>query len=429
MGCASSSHHAEPTNLAIGPPAELVASPDACWPIRIPTSVQPGQQLRVTLPTRGAVTLVVPEGAQPGDTVHVALRRLPCIAAVLPEGVVPGQRLSAVGVDGATAIFCAPPSAQPGMRLQIAPPASSQQRLLRICVPDAGLSDGQLTVKTPWEQPNQLSLKLEPSEHPGSSLTIVLVTQLDYSEAAAAAAAEAPTAPAASVEATTAPSSLLDAAASRPPNRTAAATVIQAAARARTARRRRRRLAAEAAAATDKHELAERQERRVAQLEARRAHEADEGERRASLQRMVGAVVQAWRSAHDRDGLRGLLCALDAPELVALLGACAGACAKLPRADANGEAAAAATRRAYLRALKLLHPDKLGAAASLTERVAAAAIFDALRDEHEEEEASGAVGGAWSNQDEWSAAERAAASWVAAGATGGSGADESTERL
>lgn len=294
------------------------------------------------------------------------------------------------------------------MRLQIAPPASSQQRLLRICVPETGVSDGQLAVKTPWEQPDQLSLRLGPSERPGTGLTIVLVTQLDYSEAAAAAAAaKAPTTPVAPADVTTAP---------------AAATAIQAAARARTARRRRRRLAAEAAAAAEKHELAERQDRRVAELEARRAHEADEGERRASLQRMVGAVVCAWRSAHDRDGLRGLLCALDAPELVALLGACAGACAKLPRADVNDEAA---TRRAYLRALKLLHPDKLGASATLTERVAAAAIFEALREEHEEEEAVGAVGSAWSNQDEWSAAERAAASWMAAGATGG----PSTERL
>ena len=45
------------------------------------------------------------------------------------------------------------------------------------------------------------------------------------------------------------------------------------------------------------------------------------------------------------------------------------------------------TRRAYLHAIKRIHPDKLGAGAGSTQRIAAAAVFEALRQAHEEEAA------------------------------------------
>ena len=44
---------------------------------------------------------------------------------------------------------------------------------------------------------------------------------------------------------------------------------------------------------------------------------------------------------------------------------------------------AAAMRRAYLLAIKRVHPDKLGTDSSLMERLAASAIFDVLREAHE----------------------------------------------
>jgi hypothetical protein len=97
------------------------------------------------------------------------------------------------------------------------------------------------------------------------------------------------------------------------------------------------------------------------------------------LQRLIGAVVAAWQSANG-PALCDLLAALDAPELTRYFGACAEARQLLPPGSD-----AAATRRAYLLAIKRVHPDKLGAGASVTERVAAAAIFDVLRDAHERE--------------------------------------------
>jgi len=76
--------------------------------------------------------------------------------------------------------------------------------------------------------------------------------------------------------------------------------------------------------------------------------------------------------------LRGLLAALDDPSLTRLLGACAEASVRMPPSSD-----AAAMRRAYLLAIKRVHPDKLGTDSTLTERLTANAIFDVLREAHE----------------------------------------------
>jgi hypothetical protein len=161
--------------------------------------------------------------------------------------------------------------------------------------------------------------------------------------------------------------------------RRSAAIRIQAAVRGRLARRLRRRLAAAAAEAARKQKLAQQQAAAQRELQAKRAREAADNTQQAVAQRLIGGVVAAWQSANG-PALCDLLAALDAPELTRYFGACAEARQLLPPGSD-----AAATRRAYLLAIKRVHPDKLGAGASVTERVAAAAIFDVLRDAHERE--------------------------------------------
>ena len=58
-------------------------------------------------------------------------------------------------------------------------------------------------------------------------------------------------------------------------------------------------------------------------------------------------------------------------------------CTKLPVGSDEG-----AVRRAYLRAIKRVHPDKVSAQAPAQERFAAAAIFDALREANERNESA-----------------------------------------
>ena len=161
--------------------------------------------------------------------------------------------------------------------------------------------------------------------------------------------------------------------------RRAAAIRIQAAVRSRLARRLRRRLAAAAAEAATQQKLAQQRAAAQRELQAKRAREEADNTQQAELQQQVGSVVASWQSAHG-PALRDLLAALDAPELTRHCGACAEARQLLPPGSD-----AAATRRAYLLAIKRVHPDKLGAGASMTERVAAAAIFDVLRDAQERE--------------------------------------------
>ena len=126
-------------------------------------------------------------------------------------------------------------------------------------------------------------------------------------------------------------------------------------------------------------ELAMRQADRVAQLHAAWAHQQRQQERQAQLQVRVAAVVGEWRRAHG-PALRGLLAALDAPEVCALLAVSASACTKLADGTDLG-----ARRRAYLNAVRRLHPDKLASGAKLREKVAAAAIFDCLREAYDKE--------------------------------------------
>ena len=87
----------------------------------------------------------------------------------------------------------------------------------------------------------------------------------------------------------------------------------------------------------------------------------------------VATLVARWQRQHG-PSLRTLLAALDAPELGAIFGLCRDVCTKLPKGSDE-----AAVRRAYLNAIKRVHPDKLSAHAPAQERFAAAAVFDALR--------------------------------------------------
>ena len=96
----------------------------------------------------------------------------------------------------------------------------------------------------------------------------------------------------------------------------------------------------------------------------------------------VVAVVTRWQQQNG-PWLRTLLAALDAPELGAILGLCKSVCTKLPAGSEE-----AAVRRAYLRAIKRVHPDKVSAQAPAQERFAAAAIFDALREANERNESA-----------------------------------------
>ena len=96
----------------------------------------------------------------------------------------------------------------------------------------------------------------------------------------------------------------------------------------------------------------------------------------------VVAVVTRWQQQNG-PWLRTLIAALDAPELGAILGLCKSVCTKLPAGSDEG-----AVRRAYLRAIKRVHPDKVSAQAPAQERFAAAAIFDALREANERNESA-----------------------------------------
>ncbi len=158
-----------------------------CWPVTVPTEGSSGHQLRANFPDGSHVILKVPEGVQAGETLQCAVRRLHCVAAVLPADVEPGERLAVAAAD-LHARFDAPPNAHPGMVIQVAPPgASTQQRVLRIAVPDGCESGQTLAVETgrladgtprpllgtPFDR-QRLSLTLlgtprQPS-HPGTSM-------------------------------------------------------------------------------------------------------------------------------------------------------------------------------------------------------------------------------------------------------------------
>jgi len=112
-------------------------------------------------------------------------------------------------------------------------------------------------------------------------------------------------------------------------------------------------------------------------------HSSPEGkEQEQARKERVVAVVARWQQ-NNGPWLRTLLAALDAPELEAILGLCKSVCTKLPAGSDDG-----AVRRAYLRAIKRVHPDKVSAHAPSQERFAAAAIFDALREANERNESA-----------------------------------------
>ena len=188
-----------------------------------------------------------------------------------------------------------------------------------------------------------------------------------------------------------------------------AAVTIQTASRGRSARRRLRRLVAAAATAAAQQEHASRQASQAHELRSMRARETAESTQRAVLQRLISSVVGSWSKAHG-PGLHGLLAALDDPSLTRLLGACAEASVRMPPSSD-----APAMRRAYLLAIKRVHPDKLGAGSTLTERLTANAIFDVLREAHER--AAGAASAQAAVEGAPSAAEaeanRAARKWRA----------------
>ena len=203
-------------------------------------------------------------------------------------------------------------------------------------------------------------------------------------DSAASLAAAALAAAAAAVPTRTRPASSSHARASAPGlpgwqglRRHGAAITIQTAARGRSARRRLRLLQKLAATAAAGHQSASRKAAQAQELRSMRARESAESAQRAVQQRLVSSVVGSWSKAHG-PGLRGLLAALDDPSLTQLLGVCAEASVRMPPSSD-----AAAMRRAYLLAIKRVHPDKLGTDSSLTEHLAASAIFDVLREAHE----------------------------------------------
>ena len=112
-------------------------------------------------------------------------------------------------------------------------------------------------------------------------------------------------------------------------------------------------------------------------------HSSPEGKvQELARKERVVAVVARWQQ-NNGPWLRTLLAALDAPELEAILGLCKSVCTKLPAGSDDG-----AVRRAYLRAIKRVHPDKVSVQAPSQERFAAAAIFDALREANERNESA-----------------------------------------
>jgi hypothetical protein len=117
--------------------------------VEVPAGAQPGQQLKVRLPSGQKVMVTLPPNVQAGGLLQLSVETQRRIAVRLPPTVQAGQMLTARAPDGTTVMFHAPATARPGMRIQVALPSRSQQgqRFLNVVVPPEFTEGQQLSVR------------------------------------------------------------------------------------------------------------------------------------------------------------------------------------------------------------------------------------------------------------------------------------------
>ena len=117
--------------------------------VEVPAGAQPGQQLKVKLPSGQSVMVTLPPNVQAGSLLQLSVETQRRIAVRLPPTVQPGQMLTARAPDGTTVMFHAPAAARPGLRIQVALPGQSQkgQRFLNVVVPPEYCHGQQLSAR------------------------------------------------------------------------------------------------------------------------------------------------------------------------------------------------------------------------------------------------------------------------------------------
>ena len=117
--------------------------------VEVPAGAQPGQQLKVKLPSGQSVMVTLPPNVQAGSLLQLSVETQRRIAVRLPPTVQPGQMLTARAPDGTTVMFHAPAAARPGLRIQVALPSRSQkgQRFLNVVVPPEYCHGQQLSAR------------------------------------------------------------------------------------------------------------------------------------------------------------------------------------------------------------------------------------------------------------------------------------------
>lgn len=117
--------------------------------VEVPAGAQPGQQLKVKLPSGQSVMVTLPPNVQAGSLLQLSVETQWRIAVRLPPTVQPGQMLTARAPDGTTVMFHAPAAARSGLRIQVALPSRSQkgQRFLNVVVPPEYCHGQQLSAR------------------------------------------------------------------------------------------------------------------------------------------------------------------------------------------------------------------------------------------------------------------------------------------
>ena len=83
------------------------AKPPDLVTVEVPAGAQPGQQLKVRLPSGQSVMVTLPPNVQAGGLLQLSIETLRRIAVRLPPTVDPGQMLTARAPDG-TAVLLQP---------------------------------------------------------------------------------------------------------------------------------------------------------------------------------------------------------------------------------------------------------------------------------------------------------------------------------